>query len=289
MEDEDKATPKPNLLGRVFKRHSVFPAKAVHVSGAVAGSVAGGVASTSVGLSVGLSGGSAGLLRSDNSAAMSRNIREASIELDKHLREIDSAEKESLSTDVISMSRWIEKQEAYANSSFPFSVLPEVTLPTADISNYDAWTMMADHLSMPLRVHLTVVAIRGTASIHDWMVNLNPGSCSDSPVEDKDEFLGKDKNGDNYHAHAGFLASAKEMLLRVCEEIAKAVNDFRNSRTQAVSGGLQLVFTGHSAGGAVAAMLYAHFMKPQAATSTELRFLNGVENRLHPSHQGSLG
>ena len=44
-------------------------------------------------------------------------------------------------------------------------------------------------LSTPPGVHVVVVAIRGTASIDDWMVNFNSGSRPGSPVEDTDSFL----------------------------------------------------------------------------------------------------
>ena len=88
---------------------------------------------------------------------------------------------------------------------------------------------------------------------------------------------GKDSEGNNYHAHAGFLASAKAMVPDMVEAITKAVADYQATRHDDPPGPLHLVFTGHSAGGAVAAMLYAHFMKPQAIAA-----FSAVSPRNHP-------
>ncbi|KAK3900373.1 Alpha/Beta hydrolase protein [Staphylotrichum tortipilum] len=118
---------------------------------------------------------------------------------------------------------------------------------------------------MPRNAQLIVVAIRGTASIHDWLVNFNTGEHSDTSAEDEDSIL----NGNNYRAHAGFLACTMEMLPEACKAITKAATDFRGGGTPRTPWDLHLVLTGYSAGGAVAAMLYAQFMQSQAAPTAQ--------------------
>jgi putative lipase involved disintegration of autophagic bodies len=59
------------------------------------------------------------------------------------------------------------------------------------------------------------------------------------------------------NAHAGFLNSALELLLVLSEQIEQIVR--HNPSTK-------LLFTGHSAGGATATLLYLAFRSRMAAT-----------------------
>jgi hypothetical protein len=72
------------------------------------------------------SGASAAVSRSNNSAATSRNLQNASRQLDDYLKEMDSSDERI--GDVISMSRFIEKAEAYSNSNFKGCVLRQVNM-----------------------------------------------------------------------------------------------------------------------------------------------------------------
>ncbi|KAI1122933.1 Alpha/Beta hydrolase protein [Nemania abortiva] len=93
-----------------------------------------------------------------------------------------------------------------------------------------------------------IIAIRGSASTVDQLVNLH-GEPRDASILFQD--INKlSKPGDqvlDFQTHAGFLNSARELLPEVSAQIEKLfVNGFR----------FNIVFTGHSAGGAVATLLY---------------------------------
>lgn len=90
---------------------------------------------------------------------------------------------------------------------------------------------------------LIIVAIRGTdcKSLTDWTVNKNANP------EKPTGFLDDEENV----CHAGFLQVTKAMVAQVAEQL---------QAHPASSGKPALLFTGHSAGGAVAAMLYSHML-----------------------------
>ncbi|KAK0649819.1 Alpha/Beta hydrolase protein [Cercophora newfieldiana] len=89
-----------------------------------------------------------------------------------------------------------------------------------------------------------VVAIRGTTSYYDWLVNLNgdpaPPTVATSSADSSQTY------------HSGFLSVATRMqdavASAVSEKLSTMVNCPRN---------VNLLLTGHSAGGAVAKLLYA--------------------------------
>ncbi|KAH7414420.1 hypothetical protein DE146DRAFT_763171 [Phaeosphaeria sp. MPI-PUGE-AT-0046c] len=90
---------------------------------------------------------------------------------------------------------------------------------------------------------LIVVSIRGTQfkCLADWSVNKAADPIS--PVG----FLDDEKN----ECHSGFLQVAKAMV----DQVAAQLQPFQASPAPP-----SLLFTGHSAGGAVAAMLYSHML-----------------------------
>jgi hypothetical protein len=90
---------------------------------------------------------------------------------------------------------------------------------------------------------LVIVSIRGTQcqSLSDWVVNK-----ASNPVEPVG-FLDDEENS----CHAGFLQVAKAMVAQVTTQL---------QQHPASSERPSLLFTGHSAGGAVAAMLYSHML-----------------------------
>lgn len=90
---------------------------------------------------------------------------------------------------------------------------------------------------------VVIVAIRGTQfqCLSDWSVNKDADPVS--PVD----FLDNEENA----CHSGFLQVAKAMISQVSKQLREH---------PASSEMPSLLFTGHSAGGAVAAMLYSHML-----------------------------
>ncbi|KHN97277.1 Lipase, class 3 [Metarhizium album ARSEF 1941] len=107
-----------------------------------------------------------------------------------------------------------------------------------------------------------VFAIRGTASFSDWAVNLN---MAPSPPTD---FLDDEGNS----CHAGFLSVARKTVKPVAARLRQLLEE--NPRRA----GYSLLLTGHSAGGAVAALLYSHML---SSTDSELARLAVCFRRIH--------
>ena len=92
-----------------------------------------------------------------------------------------------------------------------------------------------------------VISIRGTSRTVDWLVNLNNG------LQDASQLLG---NGalpcplplaNGFSAHAGFANGAAALESTVTAQIRSS---FKHNKVKHV------IFTGHSAGGAVASLLF---------------------------------
>ena len=96
--------------------------------------------------------------------------------------------------------------------------------------------------SVPMDYMNTIVfAIRGTATFMDWAVNLNMEPVS--PVGFLDD-------PDNL-CHAGFLSVARKMIVPVARRLRQLLEEDPSRASYS------LLITGHSAGGAVAALLYS--------------------------------
>jgi len=108
-----------------------------------------------------------------------------------------------------------------------------------------------------------VFAIRGSQTFMDWAVNYR--SEPSSPKE----FLDDPGN----LCHSGFLYVARKMIAPVSERLRILLQE-NPSRSSC-----SLLITGHSAGGAVAALLYAHMMSTQV--QSELNYLTGFFKRVH--------
>lgn len=118
--------------------------------------------------------------------------------------------------------------------------------------------------SIPIDDMNTVVfAIRGSQTFMDWAVNYNSAPAS------PDGFLDDPSNV----CHAGFLYVARKMIKPVAERLRVLLQE-NPSRSNC-----SLLITGHSAGGAVAALLYAHMMSTQI--ESELNYLTGFFKRVH--------
>lgn len=118
--------------------------------------------------------------------------------------------------------------------------------------------------SIPVDDMNTVVfAIRGSQTFMDWAVNYN--SAPSSP----EGFLDDPSN----FCHAGFLYVARKMVKPVADRLRVLIQE-NPSRKHC-----SLLITGHSAGGAVAALLYAHMMS--RSVDSELSYLTDFFKRVH--------
>ena len=101
--------------------------------------------------------------------------------------------------------------------------------------------------SVPMDYMNTIVfAIRGTSTFMDWAVNLNMEPVS--PVGFLDDT-------DNL-CHAGFLSVARKMIVPVARRLRQLLEEDPSRASYS------LLITGHSAGGAVAALLYSRTPPP---------------------------
>ena len=112
---------------------------------------------------------------------------------------------------------------------------------------------------------LIVIAIRGSQwNCRDWAVNF------DSEPSPPDGFLDDPGNA----CHAGFLQVARSMVVPVANRLRELLEQAPN-RVE----GTSLLFTGHSAGGAVASLLYMHMFSKKS--SNPLSVFDGIFKRIH--------
>lgn len=112
-------------------------------------------------------------------------------------------------------------------------------------------------------LNTVVFAIRGTQTFMDWAINYNYAPSS------PENFLDDPGN----LCHAGFLYVAKRMVKPVASRL-KVLLEENPARSNC-----SLLITGHSAGGAVAALLYAHMMSTEI--NSELNYLTSFFKRVH--------
>ncbi|KAJ3573922.1 hypothetical protein NPX13_g4530 [Xylaria arbuscula] len=110
-----------------------------------------------------------------------------------------------------------------------------------------------------------VFAIRGTATFMDWAVNLNTAPTAPTG------FLDDTRN----FCHAGFLSVAKKMIAPVASRLRQILEEDPGRCSHS------LLITGHSAGGAIASLLYMHMLATSKAASSELNLLTGCFKRVH--------
>ncbi|KAI9762979.1 MAG: hypothetical protein M4579_000042 [Chaenotheca gracillima] len=187
-------------------------------------------------------------------------------------------------------TNYFKKADCYANSRLPPYLTPlrpnlstwpllnlaaqyshrVYTKPSISERNYHVeadWRMGTKAMvikSVPNDAMNTIVfAIRGTQTFMDWAVNLN--SAPTSP----EGFL--DDSGNL--CHSGFLSVARKMIKPVAARLRYLLEE-DPSRTSC-----SLLITGHSAGGAVASLLYTHMLAENV--KSELNFLTGCFKRVH--------
>ncbi|KAK3359428.1 Alpha/Beta hydrolase protein [Lasiosphaeria hispida] len=120
--------------------------------------------------------------------------------------------------------------------------------------------------SVPMDYMNTIVfAIRGTATFMDWAVNLNVAPTSPFGFLDDANNL----------CHSGFLTVARKMVAPVARRLRQLLEEDPGRSSYS------LLITGHSAGGAVAALLYSHMLATSKAAMSELNTLTGCFKRIH--------
>ncbi|KAH8158765.1 hypothetical protein CIB48_g9480 [Xylaria polymorpha] len=120
--------------------------------------------------------------------------------------------------------------------------------------------------SVPMDDMGTIVfAIRGTANFSDWAVNLNTAPTAPTG------FLDDARN----FCHAGFLSVARKMIAPVASRLRHLLEEDPGRCAYS------LLITGHSAGGAIASLLYMHMLATSKASSSELNLLTGCFKRIH--------
>lgn len=120
--------------------------------------------------------------------------------------------------------------------------------------------------SMPMDYMNTIVfAIRGTATFMDWAVNLNAAPVSPEGFLDDSSNL----------CHAGFLSVARKMVSPVARRLRQLLEEDPNRASYS------LLITGHSAGGAVASLLYSHMLASSRKAESELNVVAGCFKRIH--------
>ena len=108
-----------------------------------------------------------------------------------------------------------------------------------------------------------IFAIRGSQTFMDWAVNFRPAPSSPQGFLDDPGNL----------CHSGFLSVARHMIAPVSKRLRALVEENPSRRTYS------LLISGHSAGGAVAALLYAHMLSSVA--SSDLVELAPYFRRIH--------
>ncbi|KAH6689722.1 Alpha/Beta hydrolase protein [Plectosphaerella plurivora] len=134
-------------------------------------------------------------------------------------------------------------------------------------SNWRTGTKAMVIKSVPMdHMSCIVFAIRGTATFADWAVNLNAAPAAPQGFLDDEDNL----------CHAGFLSVARSMIRPVASRLRQLLQE-DPSRA-----GYSLVITGHSAGGAVASLLFCHMLaEATGKAASELNAVAGCFKRVH--------
>lgn len=114
-------------------------------------------------------------------------------------------------------------------------------------------------------MNIIIFAIRGTQSYKDWAVNwktapISPGGFLEDPTNS---------------CHSGFLSIAKNMVAPIAAQLRTLIEEDPGRMDYS------LLFTGHSAGGAVASLLYMHMISESPSIQSELAHLRGCFKHIH--------
>ncbi|KAL8340922.1 hypothetical protein RB601_006837 [Gaeumannomyces tritici] len=98
---------------------------------------------------------------------------------------------------------------------------------------------------------LVVVAVRGSASVVDWLVNLDTGLVPCPQLVN----IPESRSTPAPKVHRGFANCAMTLAPAIKQQIEAVLNEMQSQDRE-----IEMVFTGHSAGGAVASLLFCHFL-----------------------------
>ena len=133
-------------------------------------------------------------------------------------------------------------------------------------ANFRQGTKAMTLKSLPIDDMNTIVfAIRGSSSIMDWCVNYRT-----APVPPTG-FLDDPGN----YCHSGFLEVARKTASVVAERLRTLLQENPGRCTAS------LLICGHSAGGAVAQLLYSHMMSQSSEVTSDLKYLTSFFKRVH--------
>lgn len=126
-------------------------------------------------------------------------------------------------------------------------------------------------------MNIVVFAIRGSQTFMDWAVNLNSAPVSPSEFLVRSpvfcvEGMGSraltcEKDDPGNLCHSGFLSVARNMIKPVAARLRSLLEEDPSRASSS------LLMTGHSAGGAIASLLYAHMFAEEVRS--ELNILAG--------------
>ncbi|KAJ5826415.1 hypothetical protein N7474_003553 [Penicillium riverlandense] len=120
--------------------------------------------------------------------------------------------------------------------------------------------------SLPVDDLNTIVfAIRGTQSFLDWAVNFH--TAPTSPAGFLDDL--------HNYCHAGFLSVARKMVGPIAAHLRALLAEDPSRMSYS------LLITGHSAGGAVASLLYLHILSESPMVQSDLTHLRGCFRSIH--------
>lgn len=126
-------------------------------------------------------------------------------------------------------------------------------------------------------MNIVIFAIRGSQTFMDWAVNLN--STPVSPLDflvrlrlfhiegRRNGALTSEKDDPGNLCHSGFLSVARKMIKPVATRLRSLLEEDPSRAS------FSLLITGHSAGGAIASLLYAHLCAEEVRS--ELNILAG--------------
>lgn len=157
----------------------------------------------------------------------------------------------------------------YSNTAYQ----PPKTLSPSELTSFVAANARLGTKAMILKsvpidsMNTIIFAIRGTSllSLRDWGVNWHTDPIPPTAFLDDEGNL----------CHRGFLKVARAMVKPIATRL-RALLEENPSRAS-----FSLVITGHSAGGAVASLIYAHMMATSSSARSELNILTGCFKRVH--------
>ncbi|KAL1901186.1 hypothetical protein Cpir12675_000552 [Ceratocystis pirilliformis] len=173
------------------------------------------------------------------------------------------------------------KLSRYANTKIkpwlpPFPMSPDVHALVSLAAHYsnrvyvpvshtgDDWLLATSSPSSSASTRTIVLAIRGTAGVSDWLTNLAMHHVPSNGFLSAADYVPGSHRRNLFHE--GFLNRARSMVRSVARRLRRLLLPLAST-----SEPLDLLITGHSAGGAVAALLYMHMLSEPTWEGSESR------------------